>query len=1175
MKKRVLSMLLALALCFTVFAGMAMAKPETSVQRMVDRVDNVRTKIALDGQKELLDESIKPVEVDVNEEGVWKEIADTILNDTVLEKDKADVTDKTVTPYFFLRWLEEQYDGNASPEVYEVTEDIHDYPTILNLVERFKEINTTYDTSTVGLKAAMTLFEDYSEDIGDNLLLPFMEDVNGQLDLLLYLGIISEVESDITFNLGEDNPDASLTDALEDIQKKIASGEFDSLEDALKYLNEIANGNLNIDPDHPGNPDLVESGAKYDAEEAKAQIDEIGKLQARKEVGDLLQLVANFVTSGDSGEEYEFQQSEGKFLTAYRAIMQEDEPKKNGAILVGMETIDFLTSGLRQEVINFVRDNINVDDKNNDETLTGKIYNYIGENVSDGIFSADPETAVNAAHELMKMLVGYVQDNAETNSTIDKFMGALEARGLGDLNSLYDIEEKVVKTIDTSDVGMGQNIWFNLGLGRVLEVESVPGNVMNDSADLDEYNPTVTQTVAPKFAHRFISKFTKSGTDNPQALQTLNKDETPKYFYMEITDPKLDGNDIEVTEADGVITATVEKYGMTFLQGTNGGVKVPQLIYDATKIPKDDPTLTVTVYRGPDAFDHSSTYHGYERYVTTAVIELTTDTAPEPTKPVITLEQPNGEKYGSTSGAEITIQGDPADYELISIYIKAPEGKRFLYMVVDAAEYMSGVTFKLPNPAPLGTYTVYAGVGDNLVSKTFEVIADEDVLPQIVKEGDDFAKVTGSFSGTKGKAWDTLKNVPTEVELLSADGKTSIQAPVTWQTKADEATGYKGYVPTELSAQTINGTYDVDALKEKYKDQYEILDNLTELYGDKAIDGKVTLSVDLSKSSPTGGRGSSTYANFIDEEMSFNGSTNALTVKGETNMSKTLIEVVGPDGKTVLKSYTATGSELRAGFVLDLSDIAPLAPGVYTVNLKDPSTGQIYDTYTFTVGAVDFMVEDHINYVMGYEDGTIRPEANVTRDQVAAMLFRLLNDNYRNGWLTNSTNKFSDLTDDMWSMTPIATMNTAGIVNGYPDGTFGTGKPITRAEFAAMCARMGAFTTADANPYSDIDDSWAKEEIKHVTAMGWFQGSDGKFRPNDYLTRAEAITVINRMLGRDKVTVDSFKSMTVPEFADLSADAWYYAAIIEAATAHDHEISNGVEIWTKTETAEDWTTFEK
>ena len=218
--------------------------------------------------------------------------------------------------------------------------------------------------------------------------------------------------------------------------------------------------------------------------------------------------------------------------------------------------------------------------------------------------------------------------------------------------------------------------------------------------------------------------------------------------------------------------------------------------------------------------------------------------------------------------------------------------------------------------------------------------------------------------------------------------------------------------------------------------------------------------------------------------------------------------------------------------------------------------------------------DDHFAYVIGYPDGKVHPKGNISRAETATIFFRLLKADTRDGNLT-AENVFADVANGKWFNKAVSTMAKLGIVKGRSAETFAPDAPITRAEFAAICARFNTKPTNTSNSFSDISGHWAEAEIERAVAFGWIAGyPDGTFRPDTYITRAEAMTMINRVLCRmPQSEKDLLRTMVV--WPDNKPTDWYYLAVQEATNSHEFERKGAVnETWTKLTSAPDWTRYQ-
>ncbi|MFR3785846.1 MAG: leucine-rich repeat protein [Agathobaculum desmolans] len=218
--------------------------------------------------------------------------------------------------------------------------------------------------------------------------------------------------------------------------------------------------------------------------------------------------------------------------------------------------------------------------------------------------------------------------------------------------------------------------------------------------------------------------------------------------------------------------------------------------------------------------------------------------------------------------------------------------------------------------------------------------------------------------------------------------------------------------------------------------------------------------------------------------------------------------------------------------------------------------------------------DDHFAYVIGYPDGKVHPNGNITRAETATIFFRLLNEDVREGNLT-AANNFADVDKGVWYNIAISTMAKLGIVKGRSAERFAPDAPITRAEFAAICARFDTSKRDGDSDFTDISGHWAEAEIGCAASLGWIMGyTDGTFHPENYITRAEAMTMINRVLNRlPEDENDLLDGMNI--WPDNNQRDWYYLAVQEATNSHDFIRKGEVhEQWTKMITDPDWDQYQ-
>ena len=221
--------------------------------------------------------------------------------------------------------------------------------------------------------------------------------------------------------------------------------------------------------------------------------------------------------------------------------------------------------------------------------------------------------------------------------------------------------------------------------------------------------------------------------------------------------------------------------------------------------------------------------------------------------------------------------------------------------------------------------------------------------------------------------------------------------------------------------------------------------------------------------------------------------------------------------------------------------------------------------------------KDHYAYVVGYPDGMVYPQKNITRAEVATIFFRLLEDETREANMTKS-NSYNDMKDGAWYTCAVSTLSKMGIIKGYEDGSFKPDASISRAEFAAIAARFDPDGDKTPATFSDVSSHWAKDEISIAANHGWIKGyEDGSFKPDQKITRAETMTLVNRVLKRLPETKDDLhKDMkTWPD--NQNESAWFYLAVQEATNSHYQNMKkDGThEKWESMRETRDWAALEK
>ena len=271
---------------------------------------------------------------------------------------------------------------------------------------------------------------------------------------------------------------------------------------------------------------------------------------------------------------------------------------------------------------------------------------------------------------------------------------------------------------------------------------------------------------------------------------------------------------------------------------------------------------------------------------------------------------------------------------------------------------------------------------------------------------------------------------------------------------------------------------------------------------------------------------------------------------------------------------TVLALEDREWMVVDTS-ISP----VYFENTIDTGKDDYYPIIIPTIINKDTGMlnkTDHFAYVIGYPDGTVHPNGQITRAEVATIFFRLLRDEVRDGAFTTS-NTYSDVAYGKWYNNPISTMSALGIITGYPDGTFKPHKPITRAEFAAIAARFDETQSGKSATFSDVIGHWAAKEIGIAYYNDWIKGyPDGTFKPDQNITRAEAMTLINRVLERKPESPADLLTNMNKWTDNLDTSKWYYLDVQEATNSHGYTRKTfNYELWRQMLPDPDWSRYER
>ena len=358
--------------------------------------------------------------------------------------------------------------------------------------------------------------------------------------------------------------------------------------------------------------------------------------------------------------------------------------------------------------------------------------------------------------------------------------------------------------------------------------------------------------------------------------------------------------------------------------------------------------------------------------------------------------------------------------------------------------------------------------------------------------------------------------------------------------------------------------------------------SLSQVNGSDYTGGKVSVGDKLTYTIQVTNTGNTTLSGVTVEDSLWN-YEDAIQVDGELAYvadggTYTIKYEIAPDDMVTI-TYT---------YIVLRSDAGDTLTNTATVTTDGGTTGE--DTTETPVKPVtpirppvdpdkpELNTEDHYAYIVGYEDGSVQPEGDITRAEVATIFFRLLTDESRNEFWSQ-TNDYTDVPADAWYNNAVSTLSNAGIIDGYEDGTFKPDGNITRAEFATIAVRFFEATYDGEDLFSDIAGHWAQDYINEAANAGIVDGyPDGTFRPQQYITRAEAMTMVNRTIDRHPDADHLLDDMIV--WPDNPETAWYYEQVQEATNSHEYTMNtddeqNPYEIWTELLPNRDWSELEK
>ena len=559
----------------------------------------------------------------------------------------------------------------------------------------------------------------------------------------------------------------------------------------------------------------------------------------------------------------------------------------------------------------------------------------------------------------------------------------------------------------------------------------------------------------------------------------------------------------------------------------------------------------------------------------------------------------DGEKVGNTEtykvGDNVVIRDNPTK-----------EGYTFSGWTSDDAAFNSS-GFKMParNVTITGTFVAneynvtYKVDGAEYATDTYKFGADVAIRDIPTKEGYTFSGWTSEDAAFNSSGFKMpARNVTIKGTFTQNKHEYTINKHF-YNEKGVEVKVVNGEPQTAVENTEIKNLYTANT-QETFENQTyvyvsgltTVTENLEKLIKDVTIDLHYYLDVKGGEKPDENGNGTPDAWEYrlafkvVNGEWNNGGSADIVVYvpfKDYKN-GETLKEVVVP-----ITSIPAVGDKPNSGYRAGSWDTTPVGNAkvekntvfTYTYAKKSSGGGGGGGSRKPTVTIPDDVPtglngDDHYAYIVGYPDSTVRPQNGITRAEVATIFFRLLTDETRNANSTKS-NSYSDVAAGAWYNHAVSTLSAMGIVKGDSHGKFNPNAPITRAEFAAIAARFDDKANTTAVDFSDIASHWAKNEISAAANNGWINGyTDGTFRPNNKITRAEAMTLVNRVLKRLPETAEDLRNDMIKWSDNSDTSAWYYLAVQEATNSHYYDLKeNKHEKWSKLRETRDWTELEK
>ena len=724
--------------------------------------------------------------------------------------------------------------------------------------------------------------------------------------------------------------------------------------------------------------------------------------------------------------------------------------------------------------------------------------------------------------------------------------------------------------VDLTDIVVKDDKW---AAGEEITV-TIGGSTYTYTVSQDG-NVTLKETLPVEGVAEITYSYVTQDNDQGELTNTVTVD--PKQ-----TDPQTDTETTTVTEADNPaisITKTASVKGLELKEGDT--VDVGDTITYTLKVENtgntsfDTVTVTDTMWTSGKVTQITQKI-GDTEYLTnlpengiwTIVPRVTDDPTFDPGETwtcTYTYTVQDGDTTIKNTATVSTTDGGPDGSDTITIPVTGYDLSIDKVLTsVNGDPYQEGSKVR---PGDVLTYTINV-TNNNEETVTSFTVSDnlwQENQVETITIGAATADVTGGsylFQGTlyQGDTWTCTYAYTVPEDVASVSNTAVIDLP------GDNDPGDNVTVEVEPDAPGL-----------------KVEKSLSQVNGSDYTGGKVSVGDKLTYTIQVTNTGNTTLSGVTVEDSLWNDG-DAIQVDGQ-------LVYVADGGTYTIKYDIAPGDTVTITYtyIVLRSDAGDTLTNTATVTTPDDgTTGE--DTTETPVKPVtpirppvdpdkpELNTEDHYAYIVGYPDGNVKPEGNITRAEVATIFFRLLTDESRNEFWSQ-TNDYTDVPADAWYNNAVSTLSNAGIIDGYEDGTFKPDGNITRAEFATIAVRFFEATYDGEDLFSDIAGHWAQDYINEAANAGIVDGyPDGTFGPQKLITRAEAMTMVNRTIDRHPHEDHLLDDMIV--WPDNPETAWYYEQVQEATNSHEYTMNtddeqNPYEIWTELLPNRDWSELEK